>query len=302
MSDAPPPWEPEIEPDAQTVSAILREQFPALAGEPVVVIGRGWDNTAYEVGGTRIFRFPRKESTVALLQTEAAVLADLASDLPLPIPIPRWVGTPSPAFPWPFLGYERLPGTPGHRAALAGADRARAAPVLGRFLRALHARPADGLVLPGDVVGRTDFARRLPQLRSRLEYLAARGVIDAVGPYLEPFAQMPSRTPPRAAVVHGDLQAAHFLFGRDRALAGVIDWGDVHLGDPGVDLMIAFTFLPPPARAAFFAEYGEVDEATLATARRRAIFHSGAVAWYGAESGDGPLRDEAILALRLALE
>jgi hypothetical protein len=36
--------------------------------------------------------------------------------------------------------------------------------------------------------------------------------------------------------------------GDDGQLAGVIDPGDVPLGDPAVDLAIAFTFLPPDAR------------------------------------------------------
>ena len=46
------------------------------------------------------------------------------------------------------------------------------------------------------------------------------------------------------SVCPGDLYVRHLLLNELCELTGVIDWGDVHLGDPAVDLMIAYSFLP----------------------------------------------------------
>ena len=59
-----------------------------------------------------------------------------------------------------------------------------------------------------------------------------------------------------ATLVHGDLYVRHLIVGDDARLLGIIDWGDLHLGDRASDLAIVFTVLPPAARAHFFATYG----------------------------------------------
>ncbi|MDN5854586.1 MAG: phosphotransferase [Actinomycetia bacterium] len=40
---------------------------------------------------------------------------------------------------------------------------------------------------------------------------------------------------PRTSIVHGDLGRAHVLCDSG-AVSGVIDWADVHVGDPAIDL------------------------------------------------------------------
>ena len=55
------------------------------------------------------------------------------------------------------------------------------------------------------------------------------------------------------------------------APTGVIDWGDVCVGDPAIDLSIAFGALAGPARAAFLAAHGALDAATELRARAIAL-------------------------------
>jgi aminoglycoside phosphotransferase (APT) family kinase protein len=106
------------------------------------------------------------------------------------------------------------------------------------------------------------------------------------------------RRPARAAaLVHGDLHARHLLIDDGGGLCGVIDRGDVHLGDPATDLAVTHAFLPPPARAAFLAAYGPVDEGTRALARFRAVSHSALVVLYAHDAGDEHLLAEGLRAL-----
>ena len=83
----------------------------------------------------------------------------------------------------------------------------------------------------------------------------------------------------------------------------VVRWlGDVHLGNPAVDLAVAHGFLAPAARPAFLAAYGPVDPAAWAFARLRALHFAVALMLYGHEAGDAGLLAEARASLGFVLD
>ncbi|HST62458.1 MAG TPA: phosphotransferase [Longimicrobium sp.] len=296
------PWIAEREVPPALALALVREQFPELGTGGIQPFGSGWDNTAYLVDGAAVFRFPRKASTVALLERETRVMPHLAGRLPLAVPHPRWIGRPTKRFPWTFAGYPRLAGITACAANLSDEERRAAAAPLGAFLAALHAIPADGLELPPDEIGRTAFERRMPEVRERLELLHARGHIAAPGPWLRLLDGGLPAPPPAPVLVHGDIYVRHLLVDDARRVSGVIDWGDVHAGDPAVDLSVAYAFLPARARDAFARAYGPLDARTRRTARLRAAFHSAALAWFADDVGDATLLREGLTGLRHVLE
>ena len=296
------PWQAEREVTAELALALVREQFPELDARRAEPFGSGWDNTAYLVDGAIVFRFPRKQSTVELLEREVRVLNRLAPRLPLAIPRPRWIGRPAERFPWPFAGYARLAGVTADAAALTDGERMHAAEPLGRFLAALHATPPEGLELPPDTIGRTDFVGRRPLLVEQLDAVHGRGLIADPAPWLRLFDGALPAPPPRTVVVHGDLYVRHLLVDDARRIAGVIDWGDVHAGDPAVDLSVAYAFLPPRARDAFLRAYGPADERTLRMARLRAAYHSVMLAWFADAVADAALLREGLASMRRVLE
>jgi aminoglycoside phosphotransferase (APT) family kinase protein len=69
--------------------------------------------------------------------------------------------------------------------------------------------------------------------------------------------------------VHGDLQSGNLLAVRGR-ISAVIDFGCLGVGDPAVDLIVAWNLLPPDARGVFRAAL-RVDEATWARGRGWAL-------------------------------
>jgi aminoglycoside phosphotransferase (APT) family kinase protein len=295
------PWVAEREVSPELALGLIREQFPELDAREIRPLGSGWDNTAYLVDGAVVFRFPRKASTVALLERESRVMPRLADRLPLAVPDPQWIGRATERFPWSFTGYPRLAGVSADAANLSEAERMEAAVPLGAFLAALHAVPADGLELPGDEIGRTAFERRMPEVQARLRLLQERGHIADPAPWLRLFDGGFPAPPPAAVVVHGDLYVRHLLVDDARRVCGVLDWGDVHAGDPAVDLSVAYGFLPPRARDAFALAYGPMDERMRRTARLRAAFHSAALAWFADTTGDAALLREGLSALHNTL-
>jgi len=297
---APPQWTPEhiVAPDR--ARSLIGEQFPQLADAPVEPFGNGWDNTAYLVGGAYVFRFPRRSIAAPLIEREMRILPSLARDVPAPISAPCFAGAPGGDYPWPFAGYPYLAGTTicATPAALGGTRVARE---LGAFLRALHAIDPSQAVergLPPDEIGRLDHDRRFAMARDRFAALRAASVdVDAEGLLARMREIAPRAGKGRLRIVHGDLYARHVLAAANGSLAGVIDWGDLHLGDPALDLAIGDLIFTPADRAVFVDAYGDVDPRTRARATYRAIYHAALEAEYGLRIGDAALANAGVAAL-----
>ena len=293
------PWAADVAIDAALARDLVAEQFPALRDAPLRPFGEGWDNAAFLVDERFVFRFPRRTAVAHLIAREAALLPRIAPAVPFAVPAPAYVGTPTERYPYTFAGYPLLRGTTLDRAAASPADRAALAAPLGAALRALHAfdiAPFDGS-LPPDEIGRLDHAKRLPLARERLTGLHERGLIDDPQPLLAELARIAPLDDARGdTLVHGDLYERHVVVA-DGALVGFIDWGDVHRGDPALDLAIAFLVLPPAAHAAFRAAYGPIDGRTWDRARYRAIYHAALFAAYGVEIDDAAASAAGIAAL-----
>lgn len=297
------PWDKDVELSREDAGGLVERQFPELAPASLLPLGRGWDNDAYVVNGAFVFRFPRRRMAAELLAGEARVLPKVKGRVPLPVPDPRYLGAPEGDYPYPFAGYALLPGETADRVLLDDDARAALAPVLAAFLRALHDVPVRD-DMPGDVIRRTDLTLRtglLVEKLGRVEGDPAPGVSAAE--VIERAREL-SRTPPhvgRPRLVHGDLYARHLLLDDEQRLCGVIDWGDVHAGDPALDLSIAYAFVPPAARAGFFARYGEVDDDTHARARFRALWYGACLVEYGRSSDDDAIAKAGEIALRFGL-
>lgn len=294
-------WLPQVVVSPELALELVREQFPGL-GRTIQPFGSGWDNTAYLIDGDVVFRFPRREMAVPFIAREAHVLPALAPRLPLPIPVPRWVGTPTDRFRWPFVGYRRITGRTTDEAVLSSDESRAAAPVLAEFLRVLHAIPLEGLDLPGDELARTDFVRRGPLLMERLQGLESAGLIADRQPWIRLFEGHRSEPPPHPVLVHGDLYERHVLVDDANRISGVIDWGDVHAGDPALDLSFLYRFFPADERDDFLRVYGPIDARTAGLARLRAAFHATTVAFFAHSTEDAPLLRTSLAAMRNVLE
>ncbi|TYK43434.1 phosphotransferase [Actinomadura decatromicini] len=308
-ADGPPPspeWAPEREVTAATAAALIADRFPELRGAAVERLATGWDNTVFRVGGAWAFRFPRRRIAVPGVEREIAALPVLAPRLPLPVPVPRFAAGPSAGFPWPFWGGRLIEGREFADVRPPDAERGALAAEIGAFLRALHdpalVREA-GQGLPLDPMRRADPALRAERTFPCLDALAALGAWDR-DPAVEAFlAAARDRRPPDGGpvVVHGDLHVRHLLLGPDGRAAGIIDWGDVCLADPAVDLSLAYAGFGGDARAAFLAAYGPVPADREAAARALALNLSATLAEYAASTGRDVLLAESLAGIARAV-
>lgn len=287
------PWEATHGVDAALAARLVHGAFPDLADRAPSHVGSGWDNDVWRFGELA-FRFPRRPEALPLLAVEAAVLPRLAPLLPLPIPAPTRFGAPTDAFPHPWHGGPFLPGTTADRvdpARLAGL----AAP-LGAFLRALHAIEAPGI--PDDTL-KSFPERRLAKTLQRLPGLVGTAWEPEIG-RIEGALRAPLPPAPPWTTCHGDLYLRHLLVD-DAGLCGVIDWGDLRRGNPGMDLSVAVAALPAEAEEAFWEAYGQRSAALRAWAAFYALHYGVLLTAYGQAVGDAPIRAAGERALSRSL-
>jgi aminoglycoside phosphotransferase (APT) family kinase protein len=270
----------ETEITAELVRELLREQHPDLAGLPVRLGARGWDNQLWRLGDDLAVRLPwATPSADALLRKEHAWLPVLAPRLALPVPVPQRLGEPSERFPRPWIVTTWVPGTPADRAPATRAPEA--ADALAGFLTSLHRPAPEGAPAGRDRGGPlADYAEGCERA---LASATGQGLLpdpDAVRAVWEDAVTAPDWAGP-ALWLHGDLHPANVLT-RDGTFCGVIDFGDLFAGDPACDLAAAWLLLPDGAVDRFHDAYQPApDPATRRRARGWALLKALACLFIG---------------------
>jgi aminoglycoside 2''-phosphotransferase len=256
---------------AAEAAALIHRFCPDVAAahlEELPHFGWGGDSDAFLVDGTHVFRFARHEPMRRGYDVELCLLPKLAAHLAaqgVAVAIPQFThaGRP-PGEPPLFVGYPLVEGqqlTPAGLARLEqdgtgdGSDSDTLARQLAAFLAAIRTFPVQEAEACG-VAGlriplREQIARQHGRIRERVYPVlpaSARRFLDDV---FDDFLGDPRYTAWPRVLCHGDLSFDHILVRSDgpaavaargaaagttdgagrMRLAGVIDFGDVCLGD-----------------------------------------------------------------------
>jgi aminoglycoside phosphotransferase (APT) family kinase protein len=293
MSEQPLPWHSERELDANMVQTLLAEQFPQLAPVRVQYLHEGWDSQVFEVNGNWVFRFPKRADVAQVVAVEIALLPLLAERLPVPIPSFRFLGKPDALFPFLFMGYQKIPGLAARDVSLDDTGKERVAAQLGQFFSALHSFPlaeAQRLGVPGPHVRRNmqvmrkKVLEKLPEVRPVLSDSHA----ERLQTFFEAESNVPAPAPGPPCLVHHDLYSEHILIDPDeQRLTGIIDWSDVSLGDPAVDLAGIIYWQGEPFLNVVLQHYtGPVDPKLVERARFFGCYLAFFALWYGVVAAD----------------
>jgi aminoglycoside phosphotransferase (APT) family kinase protein len=237
----------------------------------------GSTNALFRLGDDLLVRLPRQPGGTATIEKERRWLSYVAPALPVPVPEVVAVGAPGFGYPerwsvvrW-LVGDRPAPPAPGepprHRLAgdlagvvtgLRGTDVPEAATrdddlrwYRGQPLSTMDGPTRAGLAACRDIGGLDLDLGACRELWDRA--MALPGAHDAAGP----------------CWFHGDLVAENLLV-RDGRLAAVLDFGGLSVGDPTVDLVVAWELLDRTARDTF-RELVAVDDATWLRGRAWAL-------------------------------
>jgi aminoglycoside phosphotransferase (APT) family kinase protein len=208
-----------------------------------------------------VFRFPKREERREWLDSELRVLGLLRRrSLGVTIPVPAYVGSPSPRFPCRFMGYRLIAGMTGDRVPHDLVDQRENAQLLGELLTAVHSIDPQEAAGNGvkvydqsleEVLAETASMRPtvLPTLPSKLRAACDR--------YLDGSCVVPAKGATRRCLVHGDLVDEHVIVDDRGRVSGVIDWGDAGLSDPTGDFGGLYAWLGPEFVRQVLVDYGQ---------------------------------------------
>ncbi|WP_349728626.1 phosphotransferase [Peribacillus frigoritolerans] len=298
------PWLAEYPVSLELAGKLIMMQFPEIELKEIKQLGEGFDNTVIQINGQFVFRFPRRPIAVTLIQVENQLLPSIAGTFPLAIPEPIFFGKPSTLYPYPFTGYKMVKG----HLPVAGsvANKAESAKRFAHFLKALHSFPVERAMRLGvqpDGMMRLDVSYRKKSLMENVSNLLKLGFFEqarAVKDFVETLGEWDVQHP--VSLVHGDIHIRNVILDDEGVLAGIIDWGDVHVGNPAIDFSFLYSYFPKEVRRVFFDIYGEIEKETESLARFRAIYMLVTLLVYGIDRHDEELIAITSTGLKFAIE
>lgn len=266
----PAGWEPAIR--AAVADRLGRDV-------PLEILGSGLDCWAVRAGDDIVLRIPQHDDGASSVDRQLGILAALADRMPVAIPVPLFT-TDNPLGPGSigaarFVAGEVLDEDDWHRHGLL--DDANAT-MIGRIIDAVASFPVDRAVELGVPVDdeRSDLADELDELRRHAPRYLSTGELLELLERWERYVADDENFVNDPALVHADLSLDHLLIA-DGRIVGLIDFGDVNVTDPDLEL------------AYLWAEAGPDFVARVQHARGRALD-----ARLAAKLDFAQLRDEAV--------
>lgn len=261
--------EGEVTTDTSLVRRLLATQFPQWASLPLSrVPSAGTDNAMYRLGSDLVVRLPRIDWAVEAVRKEVEWLPRLAPHLPWPVPQPVALGKPAEIYPYPWSVYRWING---EEATLRNVrDRHELARDLANFILALRAIPLPSADVQGAMTSNRGGRVAVVDEPARAAIAACEGLLDGAALTAAWEVALDAPVGREAPVwLHGDLKPGNLLASGGR-LSAVIDFGGLAVGDPAVDLLVAWNLLDAGARQTFRKAL-TVDEATWLRARAWAL-------------------------------
>jgi len=241
------------------VQKLIATQFPYYAHLSITpVFNQGHDNRSFRLGTQLLIRLPSNAAYSNQVLKEQQWLPLLAPHLPLPIPTPIALGSPTNDYPYHWSIYKWIEGETASTATIP--DLSLFATDLAHFLTALQKISPEG----GPAAGQHNFYRGGPLSTYDAEAHSA-------------ITLLPNATDQKTATIiwnralsslwdkppvwiHGDVGLGNLLTTNGR-LSAVIDFGCMAIGDPACDLVIAWNVFDAQSREIFKQTF-TYDDAT----------------------------------------
>jgi len=223
----------------------IERAFPGLVVREIVFLGAGMDSDAYLVNGEWVFRFPRRAEVARALGREIAILPRLAPRLPVAVPCFAYVGRQA-STGLLLAGYRFIPGeplTPGLFHSLAPRDQERVLATLATVLRSVHDFPvAEAAALGVEALSTREWVEESwSRGRTAVLPLLAPRDREALARLIERFLSDARNFAYPSCLLYADFAPEHVLYDlASRSIAGIIDWGDLTIGDPDYDLLYLY--------------------------------------------------------------
>ncbi len=268
------PWLPDFSFKINALKDFLlsqRKDFQSI--DSITLLGEGWDNDVFLINNVWVFRCPRRRVAATLIQRENDALTLLKGKFDIEIPFPTYQYIGPAHYPYPFHGYQLVEGDSVELLELSEAVRSENIECFALFLKKLHSiteKEALNANVGFQVFDRTNAQNISKQILVRVAAFQEKNVTAVNADLIHALCEEALKVvldKTKHCLVHGDLYCKHVLF-KENKLSAIIDWGDVGVNHPVIDLAALYSIFPVSCHEIFFSIYGAVDESV----KRYSIF------------------------------
>lgn len=251
----------------------LRRGLPDLKFKTAKLVESGFDHDVLVLDGRQIARFAKTRHRPGNFAKEVKFLKYFAPQSNLAIPRYFYFSSKRQLGLYPII--KGRPLSPGAWRGLAAAKKQKLLKNLAEFLTRLHGVPLSKVRAWGYASQTWDA--RLKQTRSwyRREYFPKMGkfLSPKERAFVENFMDYFCRQhgPKKQVLGHCDLGHAHVLITANGGISGIIDFGDLSLGDPARDFSDFWEMHPRLARQLYRHYRGPKDRQFLLRCRNHAV-------------------------------
>lgn len=232
----------------KTFREIIEKKYPNIINERVRAFDDGWDFVVLIIGGQKTFRFPRSSDYAKKLPVEVAFL-DYFRNLS-PVAIPNLTIHTDEKTGLPYVTYDFIPGIQFKKSisdTFSKEELRRIANQIGGFLDKLHSFPINKAKKLGvkQVESLETWRNKFEKIRQTVFPHISKTEQNWSISIFENFFKTVQTSPAPLTVIHSDIMPEHIIVNpKTHILSGIIDFGDVEIGDPAYDF-------------AFLAKYGQ---------------------------------------------
>ena len=241
-----------IDISVELVKKLIKEQFPQFSHleiKPVEFMGH--DNRTFYLGNQMSIRLPSSGEYASQVEKEWKWLNYLADKLSMPIRKPLFLGKGNSEYPYSFLINQWIDGEELNDNNIDSKNDI--AKDLGKFLKTLQSIDSSNGPLAGDhnffrggnlkvyetmVLDSTEFLKEVLPKKDieNLWDLAVKSTYEG-----------------KPLWIHGDIACGNILIKENR-INGIIDFGQLGIGDPACDYVMAWTYFDKSSKDIFLEE------------------------------------------------
>lgn len=222
----------------ENIQQIINHEFPEFTISSIKKIGEGDNSKAFLINQNYIFRFPKREEAKQSLKKEIAVLPKIKSFLNLEIPRFDFVSKDIN-----FAGHKSIVGKPlipEIYNSLPKEFQTKIQKSLAGFLTQLH--NIDLSILKNAGLETMDYKEEYVDDFKNTQQLIYPNITspdrEVINQIFTAYPDNKNNFTYKPALIHNDFSTDHILFKiSNNEISGIIDFGDLAIGDPDYDLM-----------------------------------------------------------------
>jgi len=229
----------------QRYLSVIRKHYPKIKQTDLQVFADGWDHVVIVAKNTQAFRFPRSQAYTKRLPIEISFLQQL---LPIsPINIPRLTPHQDPQFSLTYATYPFIQGVKFNKdiqVKFSPPQKNHLAHQLGQFITALHSFSVPKAKKIGlETIRANYWPNRLKKIQATIFPLVSIKEQQWITNLFNDFFTVLDQVKVKFVVSHSDIAPEHIIVDpKTYRLAGLIDFGDISIGDPAYDFQFERAF------------------------------------------------------------